>query len=265
MQLIPRYLVENLITIVGSESGLGTEFRPVYTRMIKVYTGIDNTIQFRLLNSDQKPIDITPYTPKFVAFNDDGRKVIERDGIIYQPTDSSTHKGKFTVTITENDLINLDRQYIKYNIYLLDEENNKTITYVDSHYDNNATILVDDYAFPKAGVSGTAKVFTSQTDSTMLPIQTWYSEPVESQPAINGSEALHTMAIYTDGYIGNVTLQATLNNTTTNADWADIHEFAFTGEETMPTPWNFNGVFTYFRVKCDADPTDKLKKVLFRN
>ena len=258
MQLIPRYLVDNLITIVGSESGLSTEFRPVYTRMIKIYTGIDNTIQFRLLNSDQKPIDITPYTPKFVAFNDDGRKIIERDGVIYQPTDSTTHKGKFTVTITENDLVNLDKQYIRYNIYLVDVAGDKTITYVDSHYDNNATILVDDYAFPKMIEPGTIRTFTSE-------LEQWYSEPIEAQPAINGSEALHTMAIYSDGYVGNVTLQATLNNTTTNADWADIEQFAFTGTESHPTPWNFNGVFTYFRVKCDTDPTNKIKKVLIRN
>lgn len=265
MQLIPRYLVDNLITIVGSESGFSTEFRPVYTRMIKIYTGIDNTIQFRLLNSDQKPIDITPYTPKFVAFNDDGRKIIERDGVIYQPTDSTTHKGKFTVTITENDLVNLDKQYIRYNIYLVDIAGDKTITYVDSHYDNNATILVDNYAFPKMIEPGTIRTFTSQTDSTMLPIRNWYSEPVEAQPAINGSEALHTMAIYSNGYVGNVTLQATLNNTTVNADWADIEEFNFAGTESHPIPWNFNGVFTYFRVVCDTDPTDKIKKVLIRN
>ncbi len=79
MQLIPRYLVDNIITIVSSEQGLSTEMMPVYTRQIKVYKGIDNTIQFRLLNADHKPINIDLYRIMFVAIDDDGRKVIERE------------------------------------------------------------------------------------------------------------------------------------------------------------------------------------------
>jgi len=258
MQLIPRYLFDNIITIVGSESGLPTEIMPVYTRHIKVYRGIDNTIQFRLLNSDHKPIDITPYTPKFVAFNDDKRKVIEHDGVIYQPTDSTTHRGKFTVTITENDLRNLSKQYLRYNIYLEDQDSNKTITYVDSHYDNNATIFVDDYAFPMPGKPGKIETFYQQTD-------TWISESVDAQPAINGSEARHTLAVYANEYEGNITIQATVSPTTAEADWADIYTLEFDGSETQPVVWNFSGVFSWFRVIANANPTNKIKKVLIRN
>ena len=72
MQLIPRYLVNNTVTIVANDSGFITEFKPVYSRQIKVYRGIDNTIQFRLLNADQKPINVASYTPKFVAFDEAG-------------------------------------------------------------------------------------------------------------------------------------------------------------------------------------------------
>jgi hypothetical protein len=58
MQLIPRYLVNNRINLVSSETGFIVEYRPVYTRDLKVYRGIDNRIQFRLLNADQKPVII---------------------------------------------------------------------------------------------------------------------------------------------------------------------------------------------------------------
>ena len=67
MQLIPRYLFNNTITIIATEVGLQTEYRPVYARQIKIYKGIDNKIQFRLVNADQKPIATTSYTPKFLS------------------------------------------------------------------------------------------------------------------------------------------------------------------------------------------------------
>ena len=70
MQILPRYLVNNQITIIANEAGLITEYRPMYQRNIQVYRNIDNVLQFRLLNSDQKPLDVSVYTPKFVAFDE---------------------------------------------------------------------------------------------------------------------------------------------------------------------------------------------------
>ena len=61
-QLIPRYLVNNRIQIIANESGFITEYKPVYQRQIKVYKNIDNKLQFRILNADQKPLSISGYT-----------------------------------------------------------------------------------------------------------------------------------------------------------------------------------------------------------
>jgi hypothetical protein len=63
MQLIPRYLVENKIDVVSNDTGFVVEYRPVYSRQLKIYRGIDNAIQFRFINADQKPVWITdtPY------------------------------------------------------------------------------------------------------------------------------------------------------------------------------------------------------------
>jgi hypothetical protein len=70
MQLIPRYLVKNKIDIIANVAGFIVEYRPVYKRQVQVYKGIDNVIEFRLLNADQKPINISNYTPKFRAFDE---------------------------------------------------------------------------------------------------------------------------------------------------------------------------------------------------
>ena len=266
MQLIPRYLVNNVVTIVTNDSGFITEYKPMYSRQLKVYRGIDNVIQFRLLNADQKPVNVAPFTPKFIAFDENGKQIIAHDGSVNQLDDSSASRGKFTITITENDLLNIKQQFLRYNIYLVDSVNNKTLTYVDSHFDNNATIKVDSYAFPGAQDSYSVSTFTEDTGEFGVEDSVWYSESITADPAINGNEALHTIAAYTSAYDGTLTIQATLENQISNqTNWADISTLTFSGTETEPIHANFNGVFNYLRFKASKNPADKVSKILVRN
>jgi ribonuclease BN (tRNA processing enzyme) len=261
MQLVPRYLVNNKVALVSNESGFITEYRKVYSRQLQVYRGIDNVLDFRLYNADQRPTDITAYTPKFIAFDENKNMVIEKNGTVLDDGSSLT-KGKFTVTITENELLNLKQQYLNYNIYLVDINNDKVLTYAHSNFDNDATIYINAQTFP--GPLSTYQV--TQFEQTQVDANEWISESITAQPAINGNEALHTAAVYTDSYIGEVIVQATLDNQVTEStSWADVDSLSFVGTETEPTPVNFNGVFSHLRFKTDANPADKITKILVRN
>jgi len=254
MQYLPRYLLNNTFIIISTDSGYNTEYMPVYTRQLKAYRGIGNKVQFQLLNADQKPIDITDYMPTFVAFDEEKRQVIRRVGTIQDGV-----KGKFEIVITENDLLDIQRQYLRYNIYLTDLEGDNHLTYADSNFDNNATLFIDDYAFPGPVDSIEVTVFTENNSE-------WYSESISAQPAINGNEALHTIAIYTENYIGDVVLQATLeNNTDESTNWSNLHTITFVGTEIEPVVYNFNGVFNFLRFKTTNSPTDTIQKILIRN
>jgi len=258
MQLTPRYLVDNKITIIANDAGLITEYRPVYQRHIKVYKGIDNVLQFKVLNHDQKPVDITAQTPKLVVFDANKQMVIERDCTVTDDG-STTTRGNCKVTITENDLLNLDTQFLSYNVYLVDGNSDKTLTYTNTHFGSDGVMHLEDNAFPGPIATYNISTFTEVNEI-------WYSESIDAQPGINGNEALHTAAIYTDSYIGNVTVQGTLENQVTNAtNWADLSTLTFTGSETEPKPINFNGVFSHLRVSASANPADKVTKILVRN
>jgi len=264
MQLLPRYLVSNRTTIVANEAGFITEYKPVYTRQLKIYKGIDNVLEFKLLNADQKPLDVDRYTVKFQAFDENNNLIIEHDGENLQQGDSTgyTHKGLFKVTITENDLLNVKQQYLSYNIHLVDFDDSKVLTYSSAYFENSGTIYVSNDAFPGPKESYSITQFTEVTEDTPY----WVSEAENAQPGINGNEALHTAVVYTDSYVGDVIVQSTLENQvvgTTN--WADVATLTFTGTETEPTPVNFNGVFNYIRFKTDANPAEKVTKILIRN
>ena len=255
MQLISRYLVTNRINIVANVAGFITEYRPVYNRQIQLYKGVDNVVEFKVINADQKAVDISSYTPKLYGFGEDKTLLLEKDGVV------SATKGVFTVTVTENDLLNIKQQYIGYNV-LLNNDTDKVLTYAHSNFDNDATMYINARTMP--GPMATYAV--TQFSETSVNSDVWVSESITAQPAINGNEALHTAAVYTDSYIGEVTVQATLDNQVTdNTVWANVSTLTFTGAETEPTPVNFNGVFSYLRFKTDADPANKITKVLVRN
>ena len=261
MQLLPRYLCNNTTTVIADMAGFITEYRPVYSKQLQVYKGIDNVLEFRLLNADQKPVNITTYTPKFVAFDETNQMVLEKDATILDDGSTVT-RGKFKLTVTENELLNIKQQYLSYNIYLVETDGDKVLTYSQPNFGNDGVIYVNGTTFPGPLNSYSVTVFEQEA----VGVEIWYSESVDAQPGINGNEALHTAAVYTSAYIGDVVVQATLDNQVTGTtQWADIATMQLGGSETTPTPINFNGVFSHIRFKATANPADKITKVLVRN
>ena len=322
MQLIPRYLVNNRITIVANEAGFVTEYRPVYQKSMKVSKGIDNVLEFEVKNHDQKPVSLLNYTPKFVAFNESKIMVLEKNGTVLDDVveksvattqteatttleftnttgiavgqrvtgtyikdktlvsaisgntvtlskstsaavaastgitfQTLTKKGVFKVIISENDLLNIDSQYLSYAIYLSDSNNEKTLVYTNTDFTSNHSIYIDDNTFPGPAATYSVSAFTNQ-----------YTEAIDAKPALNGNSALHTAVVYTDEYNGDIKVQATLDNQiTANSNWADVATLSFDGTETEPKPVNFNGVFNYIRFYTSEDPTSKVSKILIRN
>jgi hypothetical protein len=260
MQLTPRYLVNNRTTIITNDAGFITEYRPVYQRQLNVYRGIDNVLDFKVLNADQKPINIANYTPKFQAFDENRLLVIEHNGEIIPGDDSAASRGLFKVTVTDNDLLNIKQQYLSYNIHLIDNTTDVAVlTYANASFGMNGTIYVSGTAFP--GPAATTSIITFIKNNGV-----WESETTNAQPGINGNDALHTAVVYTNGYIGDVIVQATLENDVTGTTvWANVTTVTFNGAETEPTPVNFNGVFSHLRFVATADPAGTITKILVRN
>ena len=262
MQLIPRYLYKNNIDVISNDIGFVVEYRPVYSRQLKIYRGIDNAIQFRFINADQKPVWITD-TPYIVIFDENNSKIFERECTVTDDGSTKSTKGMFSVSLTENDLLNVKQQYLKYNVYMSNGSAN-TVTYADRNFESAGIIMLDSLAYPGPKASAVVTNFYEQGDA-------WYagsddSNKIDAQPGLNGNEALHTLAVYTDSYIGDIEIQGTLDNQITGVNnWSTLSTLTFTGNETEPVPVNLNGVFSFLRLKATADPLNKVTKVLIRN
>ena len=259
MQLTPRYLVDDKTILVANlANGTTTEYRTVYAKNLKLYRGIDNTLTFEIKNNDQKPVSIlNTYTPKFVAYDESNTQVLEKTGTIIETTTPS-YKGQFTVAVTETDLLDVKDQYLTYAVYMIkDSDDSKVITYSNSHFEMTGTIELSSGAFPGPKESYSVQTFTeSETD-------VYLSEKVEAHPALNGNTALHTVAIYgSTDFDGTVTIQGSLEDQNP-ANWADLSSASYSNP-TTPQYQNFNGVFSWLRIKYEKT-SGSIDKVLIRN
>lgn len=258
MQLIPRYLVKDKTTLVADlATGAITEYRQVYAKDLKAYRGISNVLTFEIKNNDQKPVSIlNTYTPKFLAYDEKQTLVVEKTGTIIE-TSTPNYKGQFTVELTENDLLNIEDQFLTYNVYLTkDSDDTNVLTYANSHFESCGTIILDSCAFPGPKKSHSIEAFVEDDD-------VFTSGYITAEAGLNGNEALHTAAIYSTDFAGEVTLQGSLENDSPE-DWADISETTLASPDE-PVYVNFNGVFTFIRAKYTTTNDGTIDKILVRN
>ena len=256
MQLVSRYLVSNKTVVVLDDFvGKPVEYRKLYQRNITVARGIDNTITFEVKNSDHKPVSIlNTYTPYVEVFTEDDVLLKKYIGTIKE-TSTPLYKGQFTITISDGDTLNIDGQYLKYTVYLkLNSNQSHTLTYADSQFGIEGTIELTGNAFPGAKDSKVVDTFINNV-----------SETVDGEPQINSNEGLHTAVFYTTNYTGDVEIQGTLDENTSNA-WFTIDTFSV-ATPAQPVYKNFNGVFSHIRFKHTPDVSNSgtLDKILVRN
>ena len=264
MQLIPRYLVNDQILVISNDAGFNVEYRPVYQRTVKIYRGVDNTVQFRMLNADQKPVDVFGKSVYVSVFDRENTKIIERAATVTDDGTTASTKGTFTFTFTDADTLNVNQQYLSYTVWILESDQTRTVTYNDRDFGAAGTIYLDGNAMPGPKDSISVTNWQEVTDE-------WFAgnddaDKITAHPGLNGNEALHTVAVYNNGYAGDVEVQATLDNQITGTNnWTTVSTITLTGSETEPVPANFNGVFSYLRFKTTSDPTTSISKILVRN
>lgn len=262
MQILPHYLLNNRVQVIITETGHITEYMPVYSRQLQIYKGIDNTVQFYILNADQKPVDVSDKTVRFTAYDSERRLCLDLPADPVKWDDSTVRTGMFQVTISRNDLIHIDPQYISYWIRVMDYSGIETLTYTGAQFDNPATARINDSIAPHP-----KPVSVAAFSATAYNHNRWYTDPVTLEPGVNSNSALHTAVIYTTGFIGPLYTEVSLEDNVIgpNEQWTQLGEpILFTGEETEPVVLNFHGVFNWVRFCTDTDPEDLIPRILVR-
>ena len=260
MQKLNGYLKTQYLSVIYSpNTATPNRSGTVYARPLKLYRGIDNTIQLRLLDVDQKAVNIAGKT---LVFNiiDPSTKVVIKDvtGTIADPS-QATQKGFVNFAFTESTLKDANGGRYIYSVHEETSSGARTVVYSGPTFDADGDLTVSDTPYATFAPSKILN-FDTMTASTTLDI----SDYALSYPHMNQNNALHTAQYYLNGYTGTITVQVTLETTppTDDNDWIDVSSKTYT-TATGSQYETFSGVFTAVRFKSDKT-AGTIEKVLYR-
>lgn len=256
MQKLNGYLETQYLNVLyNPNTAISNRSRIVYARPLKLYRGILNTLQLRLLNVDQKPVDITGKTFAMNIIDQSTHLVIKsKTGVV-----SNAIRGYVDFELVDSDLRNTDAGYYIYSVHELKSDGSKTVVYSSDNYDADGELRI--YDSPYSGFDESKELnFNTMTASTTDDT----SDYVLAYPHLNQNGALHTAQYYLDGYTGSITVQVTLDNDPSDnaVTWTDLTNTAYannTGNEYV----TFTGVYTAVRFKS-TKTSGTVTKVLYR-
>ncbi len=227
MQKISSYLYSNRISVVADLASYPTEWKIVYQRRIKLFKGFKNVIEFDVRNADQKKIDILNYNIKMLVLDNFNTEVLIKDltPILNSP-------GLATVTIDAEDISYIKPQFLKYTLYILNNDGSKTLIYSDSQFGASGQIDLLDTATTATPVPKIIDTFNYvNNDGLLNPTNVTYtSEAVEVNPRndLNENHSIN-LEFYPNLLDAEVLVQVTTDAVVhAFTDWKTIETFTLT-------------------------------------
>lgn len=264
MRKISSYLYPNRIELLADlAAGTTTEYTNVYQRNVKLYSGIDNTIEFDIKNADQKRLDLTTLSNIELNIMDAAGTALPNSPYTLTPT---SVKGIAEVTIPQEDL-DLDVQFLKYSVSCI-KDGRDVLLYADSRFGAVGTIELVGDAMPTFRNPAIYDTYTGEIDLDGNVINHFSAIPAKFYEAVPTTELTFDVAM--EGFIGRVWIEGTKNNTISVNSFLNaskLVEFTYDANNlgtsfstTLPV-----GDFAYFRVYFQGDnpltPTGKVVSV----
>lgn len=248
---LPVYLYTNLFEVILDLDNNNRINQVMYQRDLKLQKGVNNKVQIQFKNSDQKLINVSTSSFKFVLFDTvNQRNLIEKSVTILDDGITRALRGLGEVVFTESELQACESTYYKMGVKALDTDGSYVPTYANTYYGVGATIEVRNDLYPTLVPSQETTTFSMyyNADQTALRYE-YYTGNLNAYPEFKSNTALHTAAIYMTGYKGRVIVEGTLETSpTTFGQYAIIKDTtynSFTGIDY----YNFNGIFSKIRIR----------------
>ena len=207
MQKISSYLYPNRIELLADLAGFSVEFTNVYQRNVKIYNGIDNTIEFDIKNADQKRIDLSILNQIELNVMDAGGAALPNSPYTVTPL---IGRGLAEVIIPQEDLADLSPQYLKYSVSAL-KNSRDVLLYANTRFGAVGTIELVGDAMPTYRDPRVFNTFVSEIDIQGNPI--YHSSAIPAKFYESISTDTLSFEIQVTGFVGTIWLEATTNDT----------------------------------------------------
>lgn len=270
MQKISSYLYPNRVPVVADMAAFTVEYNIVYQRPVKIYKGIDNVLEFDVKNNEQKRLDISTYNIKFNLLDIDNQEIYSTTADV-----STGIKGIAQVTVPSSSLTFMEPQFLKYALYILNDDNTKTVLYGDTEFGASGTIHLLDGVLPETTATRIINSFNMITELIdNVNTDTWYSESAEgSQPNLFQEDIDVSLEFRLLSLEGTITVQFTEDYVVGHdTNWVDVETFSVLTSSSIVTKsytaedYNTSNNIRWIRIKyVRADGNSgSIDKVLIR-
>jgi hypothetical protein len=286
MQLSSVYLLSNKIDVFTNAlaSWQNERYRRVYNRNLKIYRSVDNRIDIQVRNSDQKAQNVTGSTLVFnLISREDKNLILSKDCITVDAV-----KGRVYVNLTKAELEDIEKGFYAYSVVsetrtsvntdsTTDEYtvSNRKALYIDSQYGVVSPIEVSGDVLGDTTQTLTVNKFEYVNPATLGESDPDYyiSSIIDTKGENEVPQSLHTFQFNFNNYIGQVTIQASLNEGGVPHEWVDVQSSDVTpGSNTFSVSLettlykNVVGKWNFFRIKHipNNSNTGTLDTILYR-
>lgn len=216
MQKIQSYLYPNRIHLLADLAGFTTEYTNVYQRTVKIYNGIDNTLEFDIQNAEQKRIDLATLSGIELNIMDAAGNALPNSPYAVVPMNQTTKKGLASALIPQEDLVELSDQSLRFSVTAR-KNGADVILYCDSRFGAAGTIDLIGNAMPTFRDEVVYTDFQAEIDLKGNPIYHGSAIPTTFYEAVP-TESL-SLEIKVSGFIGSVWIDATTQDTISVQCW----------------------------------------------
>jgi phage terminase large subunit-like protein len=241
---------------------------PMYDGHHKLHKGIDNTLRFKIKDTDRKPIDLTGKTIIWKMYDRESR-----ENVLFRFADiTNATKGQATLSISTADTIMLPEGFYQFAMYTV-EDGVEQIIYTDTYDNAKGTIEVIDDIYPQFEDSQeTTTFFPSTFEENGETIVKYTTTTFDGSGNTVKSKSLHTIALYFDGMTGTVNIQGDLSvqPSLNDNDWFDLTPQLFydnditVNNETGVQAYMVNANVNWIRIRYTAT-SGSITKVMIRN
>ena len=231
--------------------------KPLYA-----YTGLDHDIEFYVVSSDRKPVNLTGKS--FVA------KIVDRSSNSVRVTKTlvsvSNQSGLLIMKLTSDNTSSLTAGL--YDLFITYTDQDGRTFGLQSDQNSRISYVLEVKSNPLTEVKSSAgdSTFYQQVDS-------YYSDRFASTAQTYNADGTNTVVVYTTNYTGEFFAQASLETNPSESDWFHLElnpdqydtQWQFTANTGL-TPFTFDGMFMWVRFYHTPDVANAgtFDKVLYR-
>jgi phage terminase large subunit-like protein len=241
---------------------------PMYDGHHKLHKGIDNTLRFKIKDTDRKSIDLSGKTIIWKMYDRESR-----ENVLFKYLDiTNATKGMASLVITTADTIMLPEGFYQFAMYTV-ENGIEQIIYTDTYDNAKGTIEVIDDIYPQFEDSQETTTFFPVTETVNgEEVTTFTTTTFDGSGNTIKSKSLHTIALYFDGMTGTVNVQGDLSvqPSLNDTDWFDLTPNLFydkniiVNNETGVQAYMVNANVNWIRISYTAT-SGSITKVMLRN